>query len=99
MMNMSSSAFRFLFIIHRSSFRISVDEARDEARAEAVVDVDDRDVRRAGVEHPEERGDAAEARAVADARRHRDDGDGDQPADYGGERALHPRRDDDDARA
>src|SRR5437764_10836666 len=60
---------------------LSVDEAGDEARAEAVVNVDDRDVRGAGVEHAEEGRHAAEACAVADARRHGDDGRGDESAD------------------
>src|SRR5919197_442062 len=98
MMNMRSKSFYFLFIIHHSSFRISVDEAGDEARAEAVVYVDDRDVRRAGVEHAEQGGDAAEARAVADAGGDGDDRRGDQPADDRRERALHPGGDDEDAR-
>src|SRR3712207_1246319 len=98
MMNMRSSALFFLFIIPHSSFRISVDEAGDEARAEAVVYVDGRDVRGAGVEHAEQGGDAAEGGAVADAGGDGDDGDGDEPADDRRQRALHPGADDDDAR-
>ena len=43
-------------------------------RAEAVVDADDGDARRARREHGQQRGDAFEAGAVADARRHGDDG-------------------------
>src|SRR5438105_2670968 len=83
----------FLLITHHSSLIacFAVDEARDEARAEAVVYVDDRDVRGAGVEHAEQGRHAAEARAVADAGRDGDDGRGHQPADDRGERALHPR--------
>src|SRR6185503_17977703 len=38
----------------------------------AVVDIDHGDSRRAGVEHGQERGDAAEGSAVADAGGHRD---------------------------
>src|SRR2546423_8181111 len=98
MMNMRSKTFFFLFIIPHSSFRVSVYEAGDEARAEAVVNVDDRDVRGAGVEHAEERGDSAETCAVADARRHGDDGRGDESADDRRQSALHPRGDHEDAR-
>src|SRR5437763_11841119 len=79
------------FIPPPSSLIPSVDEAGDEARAEAVVYVDDRDVRGAGVEHAEQRRHAAETGAVADAGRHGDDGRGHQPADDRGERTLHPR--------
>ena len=49
---------------------------------------------RAGVEHRQQRGDAAERGAVADAGRHRDERDADQPADHGGQRALHAGDDD-----
>src|SRR2546423_14767747 len=92
---------RFLFT-HNSSLithhLLSVDEAGDEARAEAVVYVDDRDVRGAGVEHAEQGRHAAEARAVADAGGDGDDGRGHQTADHTGERALHPRGHDTHAR-
>src|SRR5438477_7616297 len=90
----------FLLITHYSSLItcFAVDEAGDEARAEAVVNVDDRDVRGAGVEHAEERGDSAKTCAVADARRHGDDGRGDQSADDRRQRALHPCGDYEDAR-
>src|SRR5437763_11574812 len=91
MMNMRSKTRFLLFITHHSAFRISVDEAGDEARSEAVVYVDDRDVRGAGVEHAEQRRHAAETGAVTDAGRHGDDGRGHQPADDRGERTLHPR--------
>ncbi len=49
-----------------------VNEARQGRGAETVVDVDDGDARRAAVQHPEQRRDAAEAGAVPHAR-----GDGD----------------------
>ena len=76
-----------------------VDARGEEAGAEAVVDVDDGDAGRAGVEHGEERGETLERGAVADARRDGDHGDVDEPADDARERALHPRDGDDDARA
>src|SRR6187401_1039685 len=58
------------------SFHVSgqmINCARDRGRAESVVDVDDGDAGSTGVEHSEERGDAAEAGAVPDARRDGDD--------------------------
>jgi hypothetical protein len=58
-----------------------VDQAGHEASAEAVVNVDDGNVRGAGVEHPEQRGDAVETRAVTNAGRHRDHRRADKPAD------------------
>ena len=48
-----------------------IDQTGETGRAEAVVDVDDRDAGGAGVEHAEQGGDAAEAGAVADAGRAR----------------------------
>src|SRR5438094_6312793 len=71
-----------------------VDPARRDAGAEAVVDVDDRETGGARVQHREQRGDAAEARAVADARRHGDDRLVDEPADDARQRALHAGDDD-----
>ena len=68
------------------------------AGAEAVVDVDDADAAGAGVEHREQRGDAAEVRAVAHARGHGDDGHVDEPGDERGQRALHAGDGDDHAR-
>ena len=47
--------------------RTAGNECRLHARAEAVVDVDDRDAGGAAGEHAEERGEAAEGGAVADA--------------------------------
>ena len=48
------------------------------------------------VEHGQQGGEAAEARAVADAGRHGDDGTADQAADHAGKRALHAGHDDQD---
>jgi hypothetical protein len=70
------------------------DEGGDDGRAEAVVDVDDGDVGRAGVEHAEQCGDAAEGCAIADAGGHSDDRRGHQSADDAGECAFHSRADD-----
>ena len=64
------------------------------AGAVAVVDVDDRDAGRAGVEHRQQGGDAAERRAVPDAGGHRDERYAGQPADHGRQRALHAGDDD-----
>jgi hypothetical protein len=50
------------------------------AAPEAVVDVDDRHAERTAVQHAEQRRDAAEAGAVADARRHGDDRHATRPA-------------------
>ena len=58
-----------------------IDPRRHAGGAEAVVDVHHRHAVRAAVEHPEQRGDAAEAGAVADARRHGDHRHVDQPGD------------------
>src|SRR5437016_4400924 len=49
-----------------------IDQARDVSRAEAIIDIDHRDVAGATVEHPEQRRQPVEASAVADAGRHRD---------------------------
>ena len=51
-----------------------IDQRSDAGRAEAVVDVDHGDIRRAGVQHAQQRGHAAERSAIADAggnRQHR----------------------------
>ena len=57
------------------SFRPSnvVDHAGEVARTEAVVDIHNGHAARAGVEHRQQRRNAPERRAVAHARRHRDD--------------------------
>lgn len=52
---------------------LSIDQAGDKTRAEAVVDIYNRYVRRAGVEHSQQRRDTAEGRAITNTRRHRDD--------------------------
>ena len=67
---------------------------REHAGAVAVVDVDHGHAGRAGVEHREQRGQPAERGAVADAGRHRDERYAGQPADHGGQRALHAGDDD-----
>src|SRR5258708_8056356 len=67
----------------------TVDAGGDAGGAETVVDVDDGDVGGATIEHPEERGDAAEACAVADARGNSNDRRGDEAADDAGKRAFH----------
>ena len=72
-----------------------VDHAGHVARAEAVVDVDDRDAAGTGVQHAEQRCDPAEGGAVADAGRHRDDRAVRQSSDDRGQRALHPGDGDD----
>src|SRR5262245_55936775 len=81
-----------------SAFLQVVDERGDRGGAESVVDVDDRDAGRAAVQHSQERRDPAEARAVADARRHRHDRHAHQAGDHARKRAFHPGYDDDDPR-
>lgn len=66
-----------------------VDAGGNAGGAEAVINVDDGDVGRAGIEHAEKRRDAAKAGAVADAGRNGDDRGGDQPTYHTGKRALH----------
>ena len=56
--------------------------------AEPVVDVHDRDPRRARRQHRQQRAHAAERRAVPGARRHRDHRRADQPADHRSERRI-----------
>ena len=72
--------------------------ARNRGRAKSVVDVDDRHAGGARVQHREERGDAAEAGAIPDTGRYRDDRCADEAADDARERAFHAGNDDDDAR-
>src|SRR5262245_42688727 len=72
------------------TLRGAEDGAGERARAETVVDIHHREPGRARVEHGEERGDAMEARAVADARRHADDRAGHEAGDDAGKGALHP---------
>src|SRR2546429_3592454 len=63
--------------------------------AEPVVDADDGHARRARREHPEQRGDALQAGAVAGARRHRDHGHLDDAANDARQRPFHAGDDDD----
>ena len=63
--------------------------ARRAARAEAVVNVHHGHAAAATVQHAQQRRHAAEARAVAHARRHRNDRLGHQPRDDARQRALH----------
>ena len=65
------------------------DPGREHARAVAVVDVDHGHPGRAGVEHRQQGGQPAERGAVPDAGRDRDHRHAGQPADDGGQRALH----------
>ena len=69
---------------------------RQDAGAEAVVDVHDRHPGGAGIEHREQRGKAVEARPVSDTGRDGDDGLGDQAAHHGRQDAVHAGRHHDD---
>ena len=74
---------------------VAVDQRRGVAGAEAVVDVDDRDARGAGVEHAEQRREAAEARRRSRPRSGTAiTGRVDEAADDAGQRALHAGHDD-----
>src|SRR6266480_4048560 len=66
-----------------------IDLARLVRGAVAVVDVDDRHPRRAGVEHRQKSRDAAEGRAIPHARRHRDHGPVNEASDDTRQRPLH----------
>ena len=70
------------------------DSPRHHRRPEAVVDVDHGDAGGAGVEHGEQRGEAAEGGAVAGRGGDRDDRRGDQAGDRGGQGAVHAGGDD-----
>ena len=63
------------------------------AGAVAVVDVDHRHPRCAGVEHGQQRGEAAERGAVADRGGQRDHRHADQAGHHAGQRAVHAGRD------
>ena len=78
--------------------RSAVDAGGGKGGAETVVDVDHRHPGGAGVEHAEQRGEAAEGRAVTDRGRHGDHRHVDQPADHRGQRPLHAGDDDDHRR-
>ncbi len=70
------------------------DQAGQETGFEAGVDVDDRDVVRTTVEHRQQRRNAAEVGAVADARRHGNDGARHVSANDARQRAFHAGHDD-----
>ena len=76
-----------------------IDAAGEITGAEAVVDVHNTDAAGAGIEHREQRGQAAEAGTVANARRHGDDGAIGKTAENAGECAFHAGNGDDDAGA
>src|SRR5262245_44444706 len=75
-----------------------IDAARDARRAETVVDIPHGDAARAAIEHPEQRRDAVEAGAVADARRYGNHRDPHEPADDARQRTFHARHDNEHAR-
>ncbi len=77
------------------SYNLSIDQRRQMARAETVVDVHHGHAGRATVEHGEQGGDAAEAGPVADGCGHGDHRRIGQPAHHRGQRTLHPRHHDD----
>ncbi len=89
---------------HRDSQRVcakcsqAVDAGGDAGGAEAVVDIHDGDVRGAGIQHTQQRGDAAEAGAVADAGGNGDHRRTDKAADNARQRAFHARHTNNDAR-
>src|SRR6185369_3390568 len=85
-----------LFNGHRPA---TIDEARDKSCAEAVVDIHHSHVRRAGVQHTEQRRDPSKRCAIPDAGWHSHDRNTDETADNRRQRALHSRGDDHDARA
>jgi hypothetical protein len=76
----------------------AVDAGSDASRAETVVDVHDRHIRSATIEHPEQRGNSSKAGAVARARRHGDHRRRYQSADHARQCAFHARHTNDDAR-
>jgi len=53
-----------LFIFFTFSLLLAIYQTGDKACAEAVVNVDDCHIRRARIEHSEQRGDAAERRGL-----------------------------------
>lgn len=67
---------------------------RVDGSPEAVVYVDHGDAARAGVQHRQQGGDAAEGRAVADGSGNGDDGARDQAGDDARQRPFHARTDD-----
>jgi len=75
----------------------SVDAGGDAGGAETVVNVDDRDVGGAGIEHAKKSGDTTEAGSVTDAGRHGNDWGGDETADHARKGAFHSGNANDDA--
>ncbi len=75
-----------------------VHHARQVPRAKAVIDVDHADVGRATVEHAQQRGEAVETRAITHAGRHGDHGHAHHAGHHAGQRSLHARYANDDAR-
>ena len=75
----------------------AVDAGGDAGGAKPVVDVDDGNIRSAGIEHAQERRDPAETGAIADASRHGNDRCGDEATNDAGKRAFHSRNANNDA--
>src|ERR1700690_659173 len=75
-----------------------VDDRRHVSRAKAVINIDHAHIRGAGIHHPQQRGQAFKRSAITDTGGNRNHGSTDEPADYAGQRALHPRAHDDHAR-
>jgi alcohol dehydrogenase len=67
----------------------TIDTGRDAGGAKAVVNVHDRNIRSARIKHAEQRRNAAKARAVTNAGRHRNDRRRNQPAHDARQRAFH----------
>src|SRR5882724_1368381 len=68
-----------------------IDARSDASRPKPVVNNHHGNIRRTTVQHAQQRRDPAEARSVADARRHRNHRHGHQPAHHARQRAFHPR--------
>src|SRR4030095_16663295 len=66
-----------------------IDQARHAGRPQSICDVHHGTPVRTGVEHAQQWGDAAEACAVSNARRNRNNGHADQTTDDAGQRAFH----------
>ena len=71
-----------------------IDSTCNRGCAETVVDVHDRNARRAAVEHAEQSGEPAKARTITDAGGYRDHRNLHEPADDAWQSALHPCNDD-----
>jgi hypothetical protein len=67
----------------------SIDQTRGKAGSEPIVDIHNGDVRRAGVEHAEQRSNAAKRCTVADACGHGDNGYADESANDRRQSAFH----------